>query len=79
MGCNTIQFGDNLTFWRNMLPPFSGSNSKPSMKSEADTKLPLKYQALSEPLMLKSQRPYSSKNYLVQGLVFHTYIRKTYL
>jgi hypothetical protein len=77
MGCNTTQSGDSLTFWRNMSPPFSGSNSKQNMKSaEVGTKLPQKCQALSEPLMLKSQRLYSSKNYLLQGLVFHTYTRK---
>jgi hypothetical protein len=80
MGCNTIQFGDSLTFWSTMSLSFSGSNSKPSMKSaEAGIKLPLAFQVLSELLMFKFKRLYSSKNYLVQGLVFQTYIRITYL
>jgi hypothetical protein len=46
---------------------FPGSNSTASKKSaKAGNKLPLKCQALSEILMLKTQRPYSSGNYLVQ-------------
>jgi hypothetical protein len=32
MGCNTMQFEENLTFWRNMLPLSSGLKSKTSKK-----------------------------------------------
>jgi hypothetical protein len=43
LGCNAMQFRDNLTFWSNTSPPSSGSMSKPSKKpAEAGGRLSTK-------------------------------------
>jgi hypothetical protein len=45
LGCGTTYSGRNSPFWRNLLPPFSGSKSKPSKQQEATSKHSTPHQA----------------------------------
>jgi hypothetical protein len=45
LGCGTMCSGRNSPFWRNLLPPFSGSKSKPSQEQEAISKHSTPHQA----------------------------------
>jgi hypothetical protein len=52
MGCNDMQFGDRLAFQENILPPSSGSKSKPS-KCQVRCLLLVSYLAYSSILNMK--------------------------